>query len=444
MKNGSAAALHALLSKVRVVGNDNRVVIKAGRILTGTPLGTLESHAVIIDDGVIERIVPWESCDVGADDEVVDALQWTLMPGMIDAHCHVTGEWAHAPHDTYMEPFPETRVLRALQDVWAVYASGYTTLVSMGHGHPNHVGAIRTAITEDGLVGPRIYHCGWAISPSAGHGHVRDWNYELVKVLRPRSAFADGPWELRRLVRENVGTGADFIKVYAGEGGYTAPSYISRRLDFSPEELLAVTDEAHRLGFQVAAHCMTLEHVKHALENGVDRIEHGPCVYEEDFVPLLKEYGAAWCPTLSQLHWGLEERHQRGLSAEQVTNIQRALDARCEMIEQAMASGVTVGFGTDNRMRPKAGQQSIELRLMVERGIAPETALEIATRGAADISGLDADLGSVSPGKLADLILVDGDPTSDINVLLNPANIKLIIKSHRKAHVTAPRRHNRG
>jgi imidazolonepropionase-like amidohydrolase len=239
------------------------------------------------------------------------------------------------------------------------------------------------------------------------------------------------------MVRENVGRGADFIKLYAGEGGFTAPPSISRRLDFTAEEIRAITDEAHRLGFRVASHCMTLAHVQHAVLNGVDRVEHGPVGYEVGFVPLLAARGASWCPTLSQLHWGLAEREQRGLKADMVQKIEQGIVARCRMIQEALDAGVTVGFGTDNRMRPKAGKNALELAIMVEHGIAPLDAMSIATLLAARLVGLDDHLGSVEEGKVADLIVVDGNPTEDISVMTDPTRITRILMSPRRVQPAA-------
>lgn len=423
--------LRELTTKVVTAPSGKALAIHAGHIYTAKPEATtLENDKVIIViDGAIDSVVT-ESQFVPTEGLIeLDARHLTVMPGMIETHTHVTGEWVHAPHDTHLEPFPETRVLRGLLDAWAVLTAGFTTMFSMGHGHPNFVSAIRTMIDQEHLPGPRIFHCGWALSQTAGHGTIRDWNYDVVSQLRPRSAFADGPWQLRNIVRENLGKGADFIKIYAGEGGYTAPPHIARRLDFSPEEIQAVTDEAHRMGFRVAAHCMSIAHVRHAVENGVDRIEHGPVGYEPDFVPLLKEHGAGWCPTLSQLQWALDEREQRKLSDDMITKIERGLDGRCQMIAEALAEGVTVGFGTDNRMRPKAGQNAREFTAMVDRGIPTSDALAIATRHAAKLTGLEDSLGTIEPGKVADLLAIDGDPISDISVLTDATRIRHIVQS---------------
>ncbi|HET9072935.1 MAG TPA: amidohydrolase family protein, partial [Solirubrobacteraceae bacterium] len=361
----------------------------------------------------------------------------TVMPGLIETHLHVTGEWPHDPHGTHLEPFPESRVLRGLLDTWAVFTAGFTTMFSMGHGHPSFVSAIKQQIDREELPGPRIYHCGWALSQTAGHGNVGEWNYDLVERLRPRSAFADGPYALRALVRENVGLGADFIKLFAGEGGFTAPDYVARRLDFTDEEIRAITDEAHRMGFRVAAHCMSLAHARHAVENGVDRVEHGPVEYEPDFVPLLAEHGTSWCPTLSQLNWALLERERRRLAPAVVERIEGGIAGRCRMIQEALDRGVTVGFGTDNRMRPKAGRNGLEFTVMAEHGIAPLDAVSIGTQLAARLVGLEADLGTVEPGKLADLLVVDGDPSTDVGVLAQPERIARIITSHRRVYPQA-------
>ncbi len=431
--------MRRLLAKLKPLGSDERLVVRAGRVATGRTNGdrVLTDQAILIESGTIAAVRDWAHFDPPAEVPVLDASDGTVMPGLIETHCHVTGEWAHDPHATHFEPFPETRTLRGLLDAWAVFEAGFTTLFSMGHGHPNAVAAIKTMIDDEGLPGPRIFHCGWALSQTAGHGHIRQWDYEVVKALKPRSAFVDGPYALRAMVRENVGRGADFIKLYAGEGGFTAPPYISRRLDFTSEEIRAICDEAHRLGFRVASHCMTLEHVRHAVLNGVDRVEHGPVGYEASFVPLLAAQGSSWCPTLSQLHWALVEREQRGLSADMVRRIEAGIVARCRMVQEALDAGVTVGFGTDNRMRPKAGQNALELAIMVEQGIRPLDAISIATLLAARLVGLDDRLGSVEEGKLADLIVVEGDPTVEISVLTDPGRIKQILTSPRRVQPSA-------
>lgn len=419
------------LSKLQQMGDGDKLVIHAGRVLTGLRTGprVLQDQAVVIDAGTITEIADWASFTAPEGVAVLDASDRTLMPGMIETHVHVTGEWAHDPHGTHLEPFGEARAIRGLLDAWAVFNAGFTSLFSMGHGHPNAVAAIKSMIDNEGLPGPRIYHCGWALSQTAGHGHVREWNYELVKQIKPRSLFADGPYALRAAVRENLGCGASFTKLYAGEGGYTASPYVARRLDFTDEEIQAITDESHRLGFQVSAHCMSLEHVKHAVNNGVDRVEHGPVGYDPAFVPLLKERGSTWCPTLSQLYWGYQEREKRKLSAAQVTRIEEGIVGRCRMIQEALDAGVTVGMGTDNRMRPKAGQNAIELRMMAENGIAPLDIVSIATSLAAKLVGLDEKLGSVETGKLADLLIVDGNPGEEISVLTDTSKIERIISA---------------
>ena len=428
METSTTAAMKTVLSKLRQV-SDETLIFHAGRVLTGLRTGerVLTDQVVIVENGAIVKVAPWaEYAPAEGDPAVIDISDKTLMPGMVETHLHVTGEWAHDPHGTHLEPFGEARVLRGLLDTLAVFNLGFTSMFSMGHGHPNAVSAIKTLIDKEGFPGPRLYHCGWALSQTAGHGHVREWSYDLVERLRPRSIFADGPYALRAVVRENVGNGADFTKIYAGEGGFTASPYISRRLDFTNEEIQAITDESHRLGFQVAAHCMTIEHVHHAVDNGVDRVEHGPVGYDPTFIPLLKERGSTWCPTLSQLYWGNQEREKRGLSAAQVKKIEGGLTGRCRMIQEALDSGVIVGFGTDNRLRPKAGRNTIELQIMADNGIAPLDIISIATSLAAQLVGLDEHVGSIQTGKLADLLVVDGNPAENISVLTDSRNVEQI------------------
>lgn len=427
-----------ILGKLTSLDPGERVVIRAGIVLTGLLSGdrVLRDQAVLVEDGIISQVVPWSQFALPGGVEVIDASSSTVMPGLIEGHCHITGELAHDPHMTHLESFPETRVLRGLLDVWAVMELGFTTLISMGHGHPNHVAAIRTMVDREGLPGPRIYHPGWALSQSGGHGHVAGWNYEIVKMLKPRSAFADGAG-VRVAVRENIGCGADFVKIYSGEGWPIASEDVLRRLGFSEEEIQAIVDEAHRQGFRVVAHTMTLPQARHAAVNGVDRVEHGPYRYEPGFVPMLKETGTFWCPTLSHLHWFFMEREKYRLSPEVTARMENGLVARARMVKEALEAGVTVCFGTDNRMRPKAGQNGLEFKLMVDHGVDPLDAISMATLLGARAVGLEKKLGSVEPGKLADLVVVDGDPVADIAVLNDASRVTRILKSYRPATMDA-------
>lgn len=439
MATMETAGLLSTLGKLRHLQDGETVVIHAGRVLTGRLKGERElaDQAIVIESGAITAVAPWAGFTVPDGVTVIDASDRTVMPGMIETHVHVTGEWAHDPHGTHLEPFGEARAIRGLLDTWAVMNGGFTSIFSMGHGHPSMVSSIKALVEKEGLPGPRIYHCGWALSQTAGHGHVRDWDYELVKELKPRAKFVDGPWEVRSVVRENLGNGADFTKLYSGEGGFTAGPYIGRRLDFTAEEIQAATDESHRLGFQVSSHCMTIEHVRHAVDNGVDRVEHGPVGYDPTFIPYLLEKGATWCPTLSQLHWGLAETTKRGLSQAQVEKIKGGIIGRVRMIQEGLDAGLTIGFGTDNRMRPKAGQNAIELKIMTDNGIAPLDVIAIATSQAAKLVGLDANLGIIEPGKLADLLVVNGNPAEDITALVDHTRIEQILTSPRKVNPRA-------
>jgi imidazolonepropionase-like amidohydrolase len=428
--------VHRILGKLLSADPGERLVLRAGTLLTGLLSGArvLSDQAVLVEDGFISQVVPWREFAAPAGIEVIDASLGTVMPGLIEGHCHITGEFAHDPHMTHLEPFPETRVVRGLLDVWAVMDQGFTTLVSMGHGHPNHVAAIKTMVDREGLPGPRIYHPGWALSQSGGHGVVTGWNYEIVKILKPRSIFADGDG-VRVAVRENIGCGADFVKIYAGEGWPIASEDVLRRLDFTDEEIRMVVDEAHRQGYRVVAHTMTFPQAHHAVSNGVDRVEHGPYKYEPEFVPMLQETGAYWCPTLSHLHWFFTERDRLGLTKEVADRMEHGLVARARMVKEALEAGVTVCFGTDNRMRPKAGQNGLEFKLLVDHGIDPLDAISMATILGARAAGLENTLGSLEPGKLADVIVVEGDPLSDISVLNDSSRITRILKSYRSAPV---------
>ncbi|HET9344803.1 MAG TPA: amidohydrolase family protein, partial [Candidatus Limnocylindrales bacterium] len=356
---------------------------------------------VAIEDG---RIV-----DIGAGldgDEAVDIDGRTLLPGLFDCHTHVCT--SHI--DTFRSaqtPF-SYQFFEAAVNLRSTLRIGITTIRDAGGADLG----VKQAV-EDGLIpGPRIQISIIMLSQTGGHGD--DW-YPSGSVIpfniphpgRP-SGLVDGPDGVRRKVREVLRAGADVIKV-ATSGGVLSPRDDPRHPHFRPDELEAIVAEATAAGVFVMAHAQGADGIKNAVRAGIRSIDHG--IYlDDEAIELMKERGTWFVPTLVAPQ-GVLDAVAAGVQlppavvdkARMVVEIHRAAFRR------AVEAGVRIAMGTDSGVTPH-GQNLRELGLMVEGGMTPAAALEATTRSAAQLMGFDDDLGTIEPGKLADLVVVSGDP----------------------------------
>jgi imidazolonepropionase-like amidohydrolase len=294
---------------------------------------------------------------------------------------------------------------------------------ALGHGPAEHCYALREAVQLGLVRGPRIMTSGWALSQTRGHGDVEGLPYDWVEHERPRSAFCDGELECRRMVRRNFGEGADVIKVYSSDNRTGRP-------DFTVAELQAIADEAHRRGKRVATHAKTYEGVRNALLAGIDTIEHGPPEPHRDLLEMMLERSTFLVPTMATVHRVAVEGADWGVPRAAMDRAKRELEGRQNVARVANEMGVKIATGSDAGARAGYGLlPARELSLLVDSGLSPMQAVCAATSVATEALGLDDEIGTLERGKLADILVIEGDPLTDIRVFQDRANVRWILQA---------------
>jgi imidazolonepropionase-like amidohydrolase len=378
-----------------------RIVVRGGRIFDGTGADPADGD-VAIEDG---RFV-----DVGTGldgDEAVDVAGKTLLPGLFDCHTHVCTSGLDPLVTILQRPF-SYHFYEAQRNLATTLRIGITTIREAGGADLG----IKQAV-EDGLIpGPRMQISIIMLSQTGGHGD--DWvppGYQVPLFIqhpgRP-SGIVDGADAMRRKVRELHRMGADVIKV-ATSGGVLSPRDDPRHAHFRPAELEALVEEATAAGIFVMAHAQGADGIKNAVRAGIRSIDHG--IYlDDEAIELMKARGTWFVPTLVAPQ-GVIDAADAGIDLPPVVidKARRVVEIHRDAFRHAVEAGVRIAMGTDSGVTPH-GQNLRELALMVEGGMTPAAALEATTRSAAQLLGLDADLGTIEPGKIADLVVVDGDP----------------------------------
>lgn len=394
-----------------------------GRVLRGVGLEPEDAN-ITMRDGLIADIQP-RAAAVPHDVEVIDVSGMTVLPGLIDCHVHLVLSGSAEGAISHSEALSETTV-RAAEAAWATVSAGFTTVRDLG-GRDYVELSLRRSIERGGLVGPRLV-CGCkliSITCSAGDG--------LPGMFRE----ADGVDEVRKAVREQLKAGADVIKIM-GSGAVMALGQNPSAAHFTCEELRAAVHEAHREGKRVAVHAHGAEAGLNAVEAGVDSIEHGTFLHQDEAV---LERMARDCiflvPTLSFHRRIVEHGTSDGIPAHMVDAALAAADDHVRSFRRALELGVPVAFGTDSGSPFCVhGENARELDLMVESGMSPADAVRAATSTAASCLGLDGLLGSIERGKAADLVVVEGDPLVDVSCLRTAVRAVLragnVISAHDK------------
>jgi imidazolonepropionase-like amidohydrolase len=353
----------------------------------------------------------------------IDLAGRTLMPGLIDAHAHVSSDTDRSPgfgpppelHGD--DPRPrELGYFVLAKTAAAMLRAGVTTVRDVG-AYDREAIVLRRAI-ELGLAdGPRILSCGKIVSATAPGARIFGTMYHE----------ADGPWEMRKAVREEIREGADFIKIMA-TGARSVEREDPEPAQMTREEVAAVVDEAHRMGFRVAAHAEGLGGARIAVEEGVDTIEHGLSLHRApELLARMAEHGIVLVPTLSTFA-DLADRFADAFAPRLVEQAKRQAEDAHATLNAAQAAGVTLAMGYDSG---PPGASANELVRMAEGGIGTAAAIRAATAGSAQALGLLGQVGTVEAGKTADLLVVDGDPAADPSLLLDLRRICLVVQAGR-------------
>ncbi len=388
------------------------VVLRAQRIFDART-GLVASPGVVVVQG--DRIVATgASAAIPPGASVVDLGDTTLLPGLIDAHTHVTFEmstdWKQDELDGLKKPIAE-QAIRSTVYARRTLLAGFTTVRDVGSENQLDVG-LRNAIRRGDVAGPRLLVAVNAIGATGGHCDVTGFRPGALGK-DSGDGVADGPDAVRAMVRKQVKLGADVVKVCAS-GGVLSEGDDVDTPQMTQAELDALVDEARALRRRTAAHSHGATAAKRAVRAGIDSIEHGSFL-DEEALDLMKARGVVLVPTLMTMETDAKLASQ-GAPAAVVAKAQAASAAAVGTFRRAVAKGVVIGFGTDAAVIPH-GQNAREFRYMVDGGMTPADALRAATTVNAKLLGLSDRLGALEPGKLADVIAVPGDPTKDVLVM---------------------------
>ena len=406
--------------------------VVGGTVIDGTGRDPIPAGVVLVDDGRIVRSGPAAAVAVPAGARVIDAGGRTIVPGFIDCHVHVT--FRSRDVRQHLLNAPTYNLFRSLPILRATLECGVTTARDTGGADAG----FRQAVEEDLVVGPRLQVAIVMVSQTGGHGDA--WVPAGFRVPRRTwlpGNLADGVEEVRRLARQLLMAGADFLKLCA-TGGITSVTDSWEEPQFTVAELRTAVEEAAARRKRVAVHAEGLPGIRNALRAGVHSIEHGWFLDEECVDAMLRQH-TWWVPTLALVPLSRErrlrdkawDRAQLGDEHRKDEEIHQRQLAQVPLWKEAVRRGVRVAMGTDQSHRLLTGENLIELAYMVDLlGMSPMEAIVAATAHAAECLERP-DLGTLEPGKRADVVVVDGDPLADIRVLADAGRIPLVMKNGR-------------
>jgi imidazolonepropionase-like amidohydrolase len=414
----------------------SKLVLTGARLLTGDAPPIPEA-TVVVEDGRIVSVAPGAAtAELAAESQVVDLRGATLMPGMYSCHFHSTyHELGSQPNMPYGNEYPPSyQALIAAKNLHTALKQGYTGVV--GAGGANEVEPGVAQAIKDGLIpGPRFLPSSRELSTT---GHSNDgipWHWGMPAPGAVR--LCDGAEEFRRGVRDEIKKGARVIKLFVTGGhGTTAPK---NRIELTRDELAAAIDAAHQREALIRAHLVNKPAIMMALELGIDIVDHCDEM-DDEIIAALVETGAFVVPSLHfPKHFLQFMGSGLGFAAE---GIKADLEAMYAVLPKAQAAGVRFVLGDDyGAIGFPHGAYGGEFNLYVdEAGISPLDVITWATRNGAELMGRGDDLGTVAVGKLADLLIVDGDPSADISVLADPTRITAVLKAGVVVHGALPQR----
>jgi imidazolonepropionase-like amidohydrolase len=395
------------------------VAVRAGKILDVRTGNYLTDQMIWIEGDRIKAV--GKSSDIQkqlpSSAKIIDLSNATVLPGLIDCHVHLTMSPQLAGPAGLRISYPREALIGA-RNARVTLEAGFTTVRNVAaHGYSDI--ALRDAINAGDVPGPRMLASGPALSITGGHA---DENYLAPQFDFSEDGVADGVDAVIHKVRENIKYGADVIKFMA-TGGVLSQGDNPALAQYSPEEMKAIVDTAHGLGRKVAAHAHGALGIKYAVLAGVDSVEHGSYINDED-IQLMKEHGTYLVPTVYLEDWLSQNMQSMGLTANMIDKAKTVLPIAEKNESHAFKSGVKIAFGTDAAVYPH-GLNAHEFGKMVEMGLPPLVSIQAATVNAADLLGWSDRVGTIEPGKFADLVAVDGDPLANVHLL---ENVRFVMK----------------
>jgi imidazolonepropionase-like amidohydrolase len=393
-----------------------RTLIRAGHVIDVHTGNEAADQTIVITGDTISAIVPSASTPKQNGDEEIDLRGMTVLPGLIDVHTHLTDDTNFDPYHELSTSVAKSALIGA-RNAKVTLEAGFTTVRNVGADGYADVD-LRDAINEGLIEGPHMQVSGPPLGITGGHC---DDNLLPFAFHETSSGVADGVEAVQHKVRETIKYGADVIKICA-TGGVLSKGDDPQAAQYTLEEMKAIVSDAHRLGRKVAAHAHGSQGILWATEAGVDSIEHGSYMNDED-IAAMKQHGNYFVPTAYLIDWMQQNGNLPAFYKQKMKDVSEVEKANAK---KAIAAGVKVAMGTDAAVYPH-GLNAHELDVYVNQfGMTPLAALQTATLNAADLMSWTSHVGSLEPGKWADIIAVNGDPLKDIRLL---QNVQFVMKA---------------
>jgi imidazolonepropionase-like amidohydrolase len=393
--------------------------IRAGKLIDVDAGRVQANQIILVRGGKIEAM--GENLPVPAGAMLIDLSKMTVLPGLIDCHTHLADLGDAEPLLVLQRTSAET-AYAAIPNARVTLLGGFTTVRDVGVYRAFNDVAMRDAIARGYIIGPRMFVAGAYITISEGAGAMTGLAWDIPLPLDLRYGEANSPWEVRQKIRELAHRGADHIKILS-TGAVLTHGSNPKSIEFTPEELKAAVDEARNFGLRVEAHAHAAEGIKNAIRAGVASIEHATLIDEEGMA-LAKEHGTYLDMDIYDEECIQDQGKKNATPADFLEHDRGLGELHRRNFTKALRAGVKMSFGTDAGVCPH-GINARQFAFMVKYGMTPMQAIQSATSSAADLLGKSDVLGSLKPGKYADIIAVSGNPLDDIRLL---ENVKFVMK----------------
>jgi imidazolonepropionase-like amidohydrolase len=419
MRNAIFAMLVCAFSSIATA---QVTVVRAGRLVEPDSGTVLTDQVILVDGGKIQAVGKGLAVPAGA--KVIDLSDKTVLPGFIDCHTHLADGNVILNGDTFdaIKKTASQIVLESVPNAQKTLLSGFTTVRDVGTYRALNDIALRDAIARGDVIGPRMYVAGAYLTITGGAGALTGQAPDIQLPWDLHYGEANSPWEVRQKIRLLAHDSVDHIKVLSSGAVLTHGSN-PKATEFTLEELRAAVEEAHAFGLRVAAHAHSAQGIKNAIRAGVASVEHATLIDDEG-IALAKQHGTYLDMDLNYAECNKEKAKQGTLPPDFHEHDLELGEGYPQTFRKVVQSGVKMSFGTDLGICPY-GSSPKQFALMVKYGMTPMQAIRAATSNAADLLGHSIEIGSIKPGKYADLVAVSGDPLTNIAVL---ENVEFVMK----------------
>ncbi len=395
------------------------VIVRAGRMLDVDQGTYLTDRAIRIEDGRVASVTPWAASSRSGD-RFVDWSAYTVLPGLIDLHTHLVGDISSADVNAPLSSSAARDALMGVEHAGTTLRAGFTAVRDVGTYRAFVDVALRNAINARQIEGPCMFVAGAYVTVPGGGGEVTGLPEALKVPAEMRRGVASNEAEVRQRVRELLAGGADFIKLIA-TGAVLTSGTTPASPEFTEQEIRAAVEEAARAGTFVAAHAHGTEGIKNAVRAGVRSIEHGSFL-DDEAIALMVKHGTWLVADIYNGDYIEEVGTRDGWPEEILRKNRETADLQRQNFSKAVKAGVRIGFGTVSGVYPH-GDNARQFAYMVRYGMTPLEAIRAATTSAAASLGRSQELGSIAPGKFANIIAVQGDPLEDVDRLRHVSGV---------------------